>query len=88
MADVAKSLIAKLEAAGLTKDEQLLLAAAIGSSNEPGEVEGFVASEDELVAFNLGMPPAKGLGNFEIQDLYKSFNQAETLASSFKKHGR
>ena len=84
MSEVAQSLIAKLEAAGLTDEERLVLAVALGAPHEQGEVEGFVASEDELIAFNLGMPAGKKLGNFEIQDLYSRFNQAETLASGYK----
>ena len=85
MSDVAKNLTAKLEAAGLTAEEKLVLAVAIGAPHAEAEVEGF-ASPVERIAFNLGMPPTKGLGNFEIQDLMSRFNQAETLAAGYNQN--
>ena len=69
----ADSLFAKLESAGLTPEEVVLLGVATGAITEEPETSGFAVKA----------PGPKAMGNFEIQDLMVRFNQAESLASSF-----
>jgi hypothetical protein len=75
MGEISVSLVKKLEAAGLTEEEKIVLAlSTVGGEDAEVTGFGFLAIKD--------LESQDKLGNFEIQDLMARFNQSETLASS------
>lgn len=79
-------MLAKLEAAGLTDAQKIVLAVATGSMvNDAGDVVGFGRRENgreipEAPGGLLDFEIQLNLGNFEIQDLMARFDHAESKA--------